>query len=239
MSANSKIRMIGTLLVLTTAILAVPALPAAADNSSKNEVDRIENAIRVLQDMGREADKGAPGYLLKECCGIAILPDVIKAAFVIGGRTGKGVLLVKDDHDGWTSPCFLQITGGSAGWQIGVQSADLILVFRTKRSIENFAKGKFTLGADAGVAAGPLGRQVEASTDSQLKAEILSYSRSRGLFVGLSLQGASLHVDAKANSDFYGRDVTSAEIFSGKATADRSVVGDLKNALNEFIKKAK
>jgi len=210
-----------------------------AGREAKDEVKRIDNAIRVLNEMSREVDKGIPASLLEDCHGLAIIPDVIKAAFVIGGRLGKGLLIARNEAGGWSSPCFIRITGGSAGWQIGVQSADLILVFRTRRSVENFSKGKFTLGADVGVAVGPQGRSLEANTDVELKAEILSYSKSRGLYVGLSLQGASLHVHAKANRNFYGRETGCAEIFEGAAAKNQAAIDNLKLSLDNFIKNAK
>ncbi len=224
-------------LVLAFAVLA-PCAQAADKRDNKGEIERIDEAVRVLKEMSKEADKGVPGSLLRDCYGIAIFPDVIKAAFVIGGRLGKGIMIVRSGS-GWSAPCFIRIRGGSAGWQIGVQSADLVLVFKTKRSVENFAKGKFTLGADVGVAVGPQGRQLEASTDAALKAEILSYSKSRGLFIGLSVQGASLHVDGKANTDFYGREITSGEIFAGKAAGDKAAIGRLRDGIADFIRASK
>ncbi|MGZ5488797.1 MAG: lipid-binding SYLF domain-containing protein, partial [Candidatus Aminicenantales bacterium] len=129
------------------------------------------------------------------------------------------------------------LTGGSIGWQAGVQSADIILVFRTPRSVENISQGKFTLGADAGVAAGPVGRSAEASTDTALKAEILSYSRSRGLYAGLTLQGSSMQEDRKANRDFYGTEISPKDIFEGKAKTAPEIAAKLKTALAEVVKK--
>jgi lipid-binding SYLF domain-containing protein len=142
--------------------------------------------------------------MLREAQAVAILPGVIKAAFVFGGRHGKGVLLAREADNSWSRPTFISMTGGGVGWQIGLESTDLVLVFMTRTSVNRVlaGKGKITLGADVGIAAGPLGRQAEAATDAQLKAEIYSYSRSRGLFAGISLQGGVLLVDHRAN-DFY------------------------------------
>jgi lipid-binding SYLF domain-containing protein len=190
--------------------------------------------------MMKESDKSIPRKLVAESAGIAIIPDVIKAAFIVGGRHGSGVVCVRGKDGGWSNPAFIGITGGSVGWQIGVESADIILVFRTPRSIENFARGKFTLGADAGVSAGPLGRSAEASTDAELKAEILSYSRSRGLYVGLSLQGASLYVDAKANQNFYAvKGVVPQTIFEGQVSNVPEAAAKLRQALGTFSGNAK
>lgn len=205
------------ILVLAGTGAAGGGVSGAEDKSPASEIKKVDDAVRVLEEMMKESDKGIPQELFEKCAGVAILPNVIKAAYIVGGRHGNGVLAVRSKDGRWTNPSFIGITGGSLGWQIGVESADVILVFRTPRSIENITKGKFTLGADAGVAAGPLGRSAEASTDAQLKAEIYSYSRSRGLYAGLSLQGASLYVDGNANKEFYGlKEVSPQEIFDGK-----------------------
>lgn len=212
-------------------------LPAGEQSPAAAQVKKVEDAIRVLEEMMKESDKSIPVGLIENCAGLAIIPDVIKAGLVIGGRHGKGVLLVRT-KGGWTNPSFIDIKGGSVGWQVGVESADVILVFRTPRSIENITEGKFTLGADAGVAAGPLGRSAEASTDSNLKAEILAYSRSRGLYAGLTLQGSSIQEDRKANLDFYGTESVSPQaIFEGKVPAVPEIATKLKSALAELVKR--
>lgn len=229
---------------LAVIMIAAPALagigrpaPAAAPQGDPDQVRKIEDAIRVLQEMMKESDKSIPVSLIEECAGIAIVPDVIRAGLIIGGRHGKGVLLVRTRSGAWSDPTFIDVKGGSIGWQAGVQSADIVLVFRTPRSLENVTKGDFTLGADAGVAAGPLGRQAEASTDSSLKAEILSYSRSRGLYAGLTLQGSSIQQDRKANRAFYGTDISPEDVLAGKAASVPEVVAKLKAALAEAQKK--
>ncbi len=214
-----------------SAAVAGPAPDRADGKGAENQIRKVEDAIRVLDEMMKESDKSIPQGLLRECAGIAIIPDVIRAGLIIGGRHGKGVLLVRTEDGGWTDPAFIDIKGGSIGWQAGVQSADIVLVFRTPRSVENFNEGKFTLGADAGIAAGPVGRQAEASTDSELKAEILSYSRSRGLFVGLTLQGSSIQEDSKANAGFYGRSIDLKDILAGQATGAPEIAARLKGKL--------
>jgi len=234
---RSKKWALGLVLILALVISrnGFGAGPGAA--TPAGEIKKVEDATRVLEEMMKEADKSIPVSLLQRSAGIAIIPDVIKAAFVIGGRHGNGVMLVKGASGAWSPPAFISITGGSLGWQIGVESADIILIFRTPRSIENFRKGKFTLGADVGVAAGPLGRSAEASTDAELKAEIYSYSRSRGLYVGLSLQGASISTDAKANQAFYGaKDIGPQAIFEGKAGQGPDAVAKLRQTLERFSK---
>lgn len=226
-----KIRPIAAALAI--ALLAAAPVPARAADPRK----KIDDAVRVLEEMMKESDKSIPAGLIADCAAIAVIPDVIKAGFVIGGRHGKGVLLVRTKSGGWSDPAFIDLKGGSVGWQAGVQSADIVLVFRTPRGVENIAEGKFTLGADAGIAAGPLGRQAEASTDSALKAEILSYSRSRGLYAGLSLQGSSLQEDRKANKEFYGGATTMKDILAGRAAAPPASAARLKAALVAAAKK--
>lgn len=177
--------------------------------------DKIEASIDILDKTLNLAEQEIPPALLKNAEGIAIVPGVIKAGFVVGGSYGKGLLTVRDAQGRWSAPIFLRLAAGSVGWQIGAQSTDVVLVFKTRRSIEGLTRGTFTLGADAAVAAGPLGRRGEASTDIDLKAEILSYSRSRGLFAGVSLEGSKLDIDHKANADYYGRNVRPGEIMDG------------------------
>ena len=236
-----KIAALPLVVILTLApALAGPAAArpqAVGDGAAANQIKKVDDAIRVLGEMMKESDKSIPEGLIRDCAGIAIIPDVIRAGLVVGGRHGRGVLLVRTKDGGWSDPAFIDLKGGSIGWQAGIESADVILVFRTPRSIENITEGKFTLGADAGVAAGPLGRTAEASTDTALKAEILSYSRSRGLYAGLTLQGSSIQEDRKANQDFYGATISPKEIFAGKATAVPEAAAKLRSALAASVKK--
>jgi lipid-binding SYLF domain-containing protein len=173
---------------------------AGAEQTSK-----VEQSIEVLNEIMKVPDQGMPESLLRNAYGIAIIPDVIKVGFVVGGRRGRGVLLVRTASGAWSDPSFVTLTGGSVGWQIGAQSSDVILVFKSRKSVDNIVKGKFTLGADAAVAAGPVGRQAAAATDAEFKAEIYSYSRSRGLFAGVSLDGSVLEIDHDANRQLYGK----------------------------------
>lgn len=211
---------------------------AAAGRPAENPVDeikRVENSVRVMEEMMGIPEKSIPASLLRNAAGIAILPDVIKAAYVVGGRYGKGILSVRGEDGLWSNPSFISLKGGSIGWQAGVQSADIILVFKTRRSVNNITEGKFTLGADAGLAAGPLGRQAEASTDADLKAEIYSYSRSRGLYAGLSIQGASLAIDWEANQKFYAVEgIAPRKIFEDKDIKAPEVVESLKSILEKY-----
>jgi SH3 domain-containing YSC84-like protein 1 len=163
----------------------------------------VLTAVGVLDEIMNAPATSIPQNLLADAQGLAIIPGVIKGGFIVGVRHGRGVVMVRDQQRAWQPPVFVSLTGGSVGWQAGVQATDVILVFRTAKSVQGLMSGKFTIGADAAVAAGPVGRQAAAATDAQLRAEILSYSRSRGLFAGVSLDGSMLQIDQAANQSFY------------------------------------
>jgi lipid-binding SYLF domain-containing protein len=204
----------------------------AAENT---ESKRVESSTSVLKDVQAIPDKTIPTYLFEKAEGIAIIPGVLKGAFGLGGRWGKGVIMVRTENGTWSDPCFITLAGGSFGWQIGGQSTDFVLVFRTKRSIEGVESGKLTLGADASVTAGPVGRNAEASTDVQLKAEIYSYAKSRGLFAGVSIEGTSLSIDDNANAAFYdSKDVNAKTIFAGKMPKEPASAAKLHKALTDL-----
>ncbi len=198
------------------------------------ESAKINAATEVLQEILKIPEQVIPPALLRNAHGIAIIPGSIKAAFFLGGRYGSGILLVHSKDEGWSNPVFFRLLGGGFGWQIGVQSTDIILVFKSSKSIEGITKGKFTLGADASVAAGPVGRSVEAATDVQLKAEIYSYSRNRGLFAGVSLEGAAMQIDNDANAALYGQQgIRAGDIFSDTETYSAGVQ-KLRKILTEY-----
>jgi lipid-binding SYLF domain-containing protein len=223
------------LLLIITLLLSVMFLKSTPLEASSKEVAKVNDAIEVLEEIMAIPEEGISPALLNNAKGIAIIPGVIKAGLILGGRHGSGILVIHDSKEGWSNPSFVTITGGSIGWQVGVQSADIILVFKSKRSINNIMKGKFTLGADASIAAGPVGRQAEAGTDIQLKAEIVSYSRSRGLFAGLSMEGAALQIDDEANNAFYkSENVTASDILENKDIKVPDVVDKLKKVLTKY-----
>src|SRR5216110_1907192 len=182
------------MLRLVPAVLALMILPIGVARAASREAALVGSAIEVIEQANAIPEKCIPSGLLKDAAGVAIFPNIIKAGFIIGGKHGRGVVLVRTPDGGWSNPVFLTLTGGSIGWQVGAQSTDLVLVFKTGRSVERILNnhGKLTLGADIGIAAGPVGREAAAATDAQLKAEIYSYSRSRGLFAGVSFEGAGL-----------------------------------------------
>lgn len=195
---------------------ALSAGPAIAGNK---ETATVEESTEVVDALAAIPLKGIPPALFKDAQGVAIIPGVFKASFIFGGRYGRGVFLVREMNNSWSPPLFVTITGGSFGFQVGAQSTDLILLFKTKASVDRILKGKdkITLGADLAVAAGPVGRQAEAATDAQLRAEIYSYSRTRGLFAGLALEGAALHVDSTATEAYKrGLNVSALDPRTGK-----------------------
>lgn len=201
----------------------------SATTDGSKETERVHNASNVLLDFGK-LHETIPHNLMSECEGIVIIPKLINAGFVVGGKRGRGVAMVKMDDGKWSDPVFVTMTGGSVGAQIGYQSVDLVLVFRHKGVLAKVKNGDFTVGGDASAAAGPVGRSTSANTDYKLDAEIYSYSRSRGLFAGVSINGSNLAIDKAANASFYGDDLTSKEIFNS-AKSDKDAVKTLKKSL--------
>ncbi|MFO7275472.1 MAG: lipid-binding SYLF domain-containing protein [Pseudomonadota bacterium] len=209
-----------SVLAVLASVLAAPAARAQA-----REEARLLLASQVLEELRQSRDQYIPDRLLERAYGIAVIPDVTKVAFIAGGRRGKGVLVVRDKNGRFTNPIFITLTGGSVGWQLGVQSTDVVLVFTTRKGIEGITDGKLTLGADASVAAGPVGRQASAATDASFTAEVYSYSRSRGLFAGVALDGTAITIDDGANGRFYRkRGTTASDIINGSVTTDAPLV---------------
>ncbi|MGH8494840.1 MAG: lipid-binding SYLF domain-containing protein [Gammaproteobacteria bacterium] len=200
------------------ALIVLGWLAAAPAFAASDEEDKVATAVAVLEQLADIPEQNVPPSLLGSSYGVAVIPNVVKIGLGIGGRHGSGVLVVRTDDGGWSNPAFINLTGGSFGWQIGAQSTDIILVFKTRRSVEGLTGGKLTLGADASVAAGPVGRHAEAATDIQLKSEVYSYSRNRGLFAGVALEGTAINIDDDANAAFYDRPgITPVEIWSDEA----------------------
>ena len=176
------------------------ALPAAA--ASKEE-QRVADSADVLDQFLRIPEQSIPPAMLARAYAVAVVPGVVRIGFGLGARRGKGILVVRQDDGSWSNPAFVTLTGGSFGFQAGVQRTDVVLVFKTHRGVDDIASGKLTLGADASIAAGPVGRSVEGATDIRFQAEIVSYSRARGIFAGVSFAGAGVTMDRRANAAFY------------------------------------
>ena len=202
--------------------------------AGEREDVRAGEAVRVVEQIQSIPESAIPDRLLDEAKAIVVVPDTIKAGFVFGGRRGLGLMSVKTPDGTWSNPVFVKLAGASFGLQAGVQSADVILVFRSERGLDSIVNGKVTLGADAGVAAGPVGRNAAAATDGQLKAEIWSWSRARGLFAGIALDGAVLSIDNGANTSTYGNGTTPRAVFEGRAPqAPSAGVVAFRDALEE------
>lgn len=182
------------------------AVMISADRTwaASNPAETIRRSELVLADFMAIPARSIPQHLLTGATAVAVIPDVTKVGFIAGVRHGHGIVMVRDAEGEWSLPQFVTLKGGSLGGQVGIQGTDVILVFKTRKGVEGLMNGKFTIGADASVSAGPLGRDAEAATDASLKAEILSYSRSRGLFIGISLDGSALEIDNLAHLEFYG-----------------------------------
>jgi len=210
------------LIVLLALALMVPVGAVAVEAGKARDI--VSEAREIIDDVMSSSDKSVPRDLLRKAAGIAIFPGVVKAGFIVGGKYGRGVVLRHNKHrNTWTAPAFYSVGAGSVGWQIGVQSTDLILLIRSERGMKSLLKSEFTLGADASIAAGPVGGKATAATDIRFTAEIMSYSRSRGLFAGVSLEGAKLNSREDYNKAYYGKSLTARDIlFEGRVLAPRS-----------------
>ena len=182
--------------------LSLTLLPGVAF-AQQTETDRVIEAARVLEEVLAAPDRGVPEAIIEKAQAVVVIPSTVKGALLIGAQRGKGVMSVKS-ASGWSAPAFVTLTGGSFGLQIGGQATDIVLVVMNERGIDNLAQNTFKIGGDASVAAGPVGREAAASTDYRLQAQILSYSRSRGLFAGISLAGSTIRADRNANEKIYG-----------------------------------
>jgi len=220
--------------ILSVIVAVLGLLSIAGTASAQTKVERrLMNATEVLQQFTKIPEKGIPPSMLKDAYGIAVIPDTMKIGFMFGGRHGKGVLMVKRPDGSWSNPSFIGLNGGSFGWQIGAQATDIILIFRSRKSIDNIARTKLTLGANAAIAAGPVGRSTSAATDEIFKAEIFSYSRSRGIFAGVALDGTIITMDTKANRAFYRNGQGSAQdILMSSTRQAPPIARELVNVMN-------
>ncbi len=206
-------------LIVTTLTLLVTLTAVASDR--EDDVSRTQKAAQVFQEIMNTPDQGIPSDLLESAKCIAIIPGDKKFAFVFGGSYGRGLATCRTEH-GWSAPLFVAIDGGSVGYQIGGSSTDLVMLFMNDHALHSLLSDKFKLGADASIAAGPVGRNAAAGTDLKLNAEILSYSRSKGVFIGVSLNGAVVQADKSGDKAMYGDDVNRHEILDGKIAVPES-----------------
>ncbi len=219
---------------LCFAVLVLASGPRLVAQSA--EADRIIEAARVLDEIMGAPDKAIPGKVLEKAEGVAVFPSTIKGGLGLGAHHGKGVFSIRNHADGtWSSPAFLTLTGGSIGAQIGAQAVDLVLVVLNERGVEKLSKNTMKFGGDASVAAGPVGRDVEASTDATFRAEILSYSRARGLFAGVTLKGSTIRVDRDAHERVYGTAFSTRQVVSQGAGGAPAMVAPWSAALNRHL----
>ena len=215
------------------AVLPLASLSVGHAWAGPVEDKRASDAVRVLNEIQQIPEQGIPDKLLDEGKAVVVIPDTLKVGLVLGGRRGHGLLSVKNPDGSWSQPVFVKLTGASVGFQAGVQSSDVILVFRSERGLDNIINGKITLGADASVAAGPVGRQASAATDANLKAEILTYARARGLFAGVALDGSVLSLDYDAIERVYGAGTSPRALFEGRVRGAPGFIVDFKDQLEE------
>jgi len=194
----------------------------------------VEESGKVLSEVQQMPDQSIPEDLLRKASGVAVFPNTISAGFGIGGKYGQGIIIVRDKNGNWTPPAIFTIAGGSLGWQIGGQATDFVLLIMNRRSIDGLLQSQFKLGADANVAAGPVGRSAEASTDAQLKGGILSYSRSRGLFAGVKLEGAVITQHWDGDEALYGKPVSAESILMKNIVKMPESADSLVKLLNKY-----
>ncbi|HEY6349411.1 MAG TPA: lipid-binding SYLF domain-containing protein [Candidatus Angelobacter sp.] len=195
--------------------LSVFAFPKEDRSDATN---RLNDSAKVLDELMGAADNSIPDTVLAKAKCVAVIPSMVKGGFIVGGRHGRGEVTCRTAN-GWSSPAFISLTGGSWGAQIGVEKVDLVLVFMNDKGVNSLLKDNFKMGADASVAAGPLGRHAEAATDANLDAEILAYSRAKGLFAGVELNGAAVKPDNDSNNAFYGSSVNWHDLVTGNVKA--------------------
>ena len=195
------------LVILVIAVSMIFAFPLVY--AEDKEVKRVEESTEVLNEIMAIPEESIPPAIFGHAKGVAVLPGVVKVGLILGGKGGYGVLSVRNEDGSWSNPNFIGLAGGGIGLQIGAQATDYILVFKSRKDIDTIVRGKTTLGTDLGIAAGPVGRQATAATD--FKTAVYSYSRSKGVFAGVSLEGSTLQINHEANAKYYGKEGISAE----------------------------
>lgn len=228
-----RIKILCIILVAIVFSLYFNIKPAGAESDKWTRL--VEESGNVLDEIQKMPDQSIPGDLLKKCAAVAVFPSTISGGLGIGGKYGQGIIMVKDvNTKKWSSPAIFTLVGGSIGWQIGGQATDFVLLVMNRRSVDGLLQGKFKLGADASVSAGPVGRNAEASTDIQLKGGILSYSRSRGLFAGAKLEGAVIAQHWDGNASLYGEKLSARDILLENKTNMPQSADTLLKVLNRY-----
>lgn len=208
-------------LMVLSAVLGVASMGWASDSKREDSTDRLQHAADVMHEVMAAPDKGIPDEVMEHAKCVAVVPHMIKGGFVFGAEGGRGVATCRTEN-GWSAPAFFAITGGSWGLQIGVEGIDLVMIIQSDKGMDRLLQSNFQIGADASAAAGPVGRHASANTDWKMNAEILTYSRAKGAFAGLTLNGASVRADEDSMKAIYGPDVTAREVLRGKVPAPAS-----------------
>ncbi len=206
-------------LVTVLLVLLLAATYAIAEENQTKELDRVQASQKVLREIMAAPDKGIPAEIMGAADCVAVVPSMLKGGFVFGGRYGKGIATCRTSDDQWSAPAPLLIEGGSWGLQIGGQAVDLVMLVMNKNGMENLLSSKFKVGADVSAAAGPVGRHVEGTTDWKMRSQVLTYSRARGVFAGITLNGAVIKQDTDGTVELYGKDVSFRPILTGKVPA--------------------
>src|SRR5579863_1660044 len=219
-------------LVIALAIAGTISKAALAEDREAKVADRLDASVDTLADMTHAADNGIPQDLMEHAHCVIVIPGMKKAGFIFGAKYGRGFASCRRPNNaGWSAPAAMRVEGGSVGFQIGASETDVVLLVMNDRGMKHLLSDKFTIGGDATAAAGPVGRDASAQTDAVMHAEMLSYSRSRGLFAGISLEGATLRPDEETNRELYGRDATNREILTGDFKTP-AAAGKFERALN-------
>lgn len=227
-----------TIAAATVIALSCNGSTSLAQGKQTDQGERASKAASVLKEIMEAPDQNIPEALLKKAQGILVIPHMVKGAFGLGGRYGKGLVAQRNADGGWGTPLFVDIGGGSFGLQIGVEATDVVMIFTNNEGIKGLLKGKLKLGADASATAGPVGRKAEIGTDVLLKSAIYSYSRSKGLFAGVALDGAVLDLDGSANEAVYGKESNAADLSTRRVSAAaNAVVGPFLLALQKYAAK--
>jgi lipid-binding SYLF domain-containing protein len=217
--------------------MALVAISSVATAASSDQEAKIDEVKEVLQRFSSMSERAIPQKLLQDAEGIAIIPSVVKVGVVIGGRYGKGVLMLRGQDKQLSRPIFMTLRGGNVGWQIGARAIDMLLVFKHRRELDILLQGNINLGGDISVAAGPVGSDVSTANDIQLQADVYSYSHSDGMLVGFALDEASLQIQEQDNSSYYGQEmISSQQVIAGEGVDAPPSAMELIKAADEFIK---
>jgi lipid-binding SYLF domain-containing protein len=236
-TGRGMVRNLRKFMTLVAVVSLGMASTAWAESDREEAAARLDHAGQVMHEVMAAPDRGIPEEVLDHAKCVAVVPHMIKGGFVIGAQNGKGVATCRTEH-GWSAPAFFAITGGSWGLQIGIEGVDLVMIIQNDKGMQQLLASKFQLGADASAAAGPVGRHASADTDWKLNTEILTYSRAKGAFAGLTLTGASIRRDDDSMVAFYGHDVTSRAVLKGEVetpAAARSFIDAVKGAKAQAV----